>query len=268
MSTGGGTLTTAVGDIEIHDKGEGGPAPVVYLHSANGEADGLTFLDLLAESRRVVAPVFPGFGNSEGLEHIEDIEDAAFHVLDVLDRLEFATADLVGMSLGGWMGAEVAVRWPERVRRLVLINSVGLYVEGSPITEIFGRRLDELSDELFADPEFPVAQIMREMAKFENNPGAIPFELLRPVIQSQAVTAKLGWNPYLHDPKLRGRLGRITSPTLVVHGVKDGIVPRAHAEAFAAGIPTACIADLQAAAHLAAVERPQELSEIVLAHLG
>jgi len=266
-STSASSLTSAVGEIDIHDQGQGGPAPVVYLHSANGEADDLTFLDLLALTRRVVAPVFPGFGTSEGIEHIEDIEDAAFHILDILDRLGFDQVDLVGMSLGGWMAAEVAVRWPERVRRLVLVNSVGLYVEGSPITEIFGRRFDELAGELFADPELPAAQLMREMAKFESNPGAIPFDLLRPMIQAQAVTAKLGWNPYLHDPKLRGRLGRISSPTLVVHGVKDGIVPRAHAETFAQGISSACLADIQGAAHLAAVEKPEELSELVLAHL-
>ena len=69
--------------------------------------------------------------SQRAIEHIEDIEDAAFHVLDVMDRLQIESADLVGMSLGGWMAAEVAVRWPERVRRMVLVNSVGLYVEGS-----------------------------------------------------------------------------------------------------------------------------------------
>ena len=115
----------------------------------------MALLEELADTREVVAPLFPGFGASEGLEHIDDIEDAAFHLLDVLDRLGFATCDLVGMSLGGWMAAELAVRWPERVRRMVLVNPVGLYVEGAPITEIFGRVLSELADELFADPDFP-----------------------------------------------------------------------------------------------------------------
>jgi pimeloyl-ACP methyl ester carboxylesterase len=227
----------------------------------------LTFLENLAARRRVVAPLFPGFGASEGIEHIEDIEDAAFHVLDVMDRLQIQSADLVGMSLGGWMAAEVAVRWPERVRRMVLVNSVGLYVEGSRITEIFGRQLDELATELFADPEFPVAQLMRMMAGATRDPASIPFDLLRPFIQAEAVTAKIGWNPYLHNPKLRGRLGRITAPTLVVHGVQDGIVPRAHAEAFAQGIPRARLVDLDATAHLAVIERPDEVSELVAAHL-
>jgi pimeloyl-ACP methyl ester carboxylesterase len=258
-----GSQQTAVGSVEIYEGGSGGPAPLVYLHSANGEGAGLQFLDLLAESRRVVAPIFPGFGTSLGIEQIEDIEDAAFHLLDLLDRLEIPEADLAGMSLGGWIAAELAVRWPERVRRLVLVNSVGLYVEGSPIKEIFGRSLDELASDLFADPDFPVAMLMRELAKMEKDPTAIPFELLRPVVQAQAVTAKLGWNPYLHDPKLRGRLVRVSAPTLVVHATEDGIVPRPHAVAFAEGINDSTLVELKNAAHLAAVERPMELAGIV-----
>jgi pimeloyl-ACP methyl ester carboxylesterase len=262
-----GSQQTAVGAVEIYEGGRDGPAPLVYLHSANGEAAGLQFLDLLAESRRVLAPVFPGFGSSEGIEHIEDIEDAAFHLLDLLDRLEIPTADLAGMSLGGWMAAELAVRWPERVRRLVLINSVGLCVESSPIREIFGRPLDELASDLFADPDFPLAILMRELTKLDKDPSAVPFELLRPVLQAQAVTAKLGWNPYLHDPKLRGRLNRVSAPTLVVHAVKDGIVPLSQAEAFAEGISDSSLVQLESAAHLAAIERPVELAEIVIEFL-
>jgi len=259
-----GSLDTAVGLVELYEGGGGGRTPLFYLHSANGEAAGLELLDLLAAGRRVLAPVFPGFGSSEGIEHIEDIEDAAFHLLDLCDRLEIPSADFVGMSLGGWMAAELAVRWPERVRRMVLVNAVGLYVKGSPIGEIFGRPLDELAGDLFADPEFPLAMLMREMAKFDKGLSEVPFDLLRPVLQAQAVTAKLGWNPYLHDPKLRGRLGRITAPTLVVHASDDGIVPRSHAEAYVAGIPASRIAVLEKAAHLAAIERPVELSEMVV----
>jgi pimeloyl-ACP methyl ester carboxylesterase len=184
-----------------------------------------------------------------------------------MDRLGVESADLVGSSLGGWMAAEVAVRWPERIRRMVLVNPVGLYIAGSPITEIFGRHLDELAGELFADPEFPLAQLMRLMEGSGRDPASIPFDLVRPYIQAEAATAKIGWNPYLHNPKLAGRLGRITAPTLVVHAVKDGIVPRAHAEAYAERIPDACVIDLADAAHLAVIERPVELSAMVAAHL-
>ena len=263
-----GALDTAVGTIEVHRGGAGGPAPLVYLHSAQGEGPGMVLLEVLADTRLVVAPLFPGFGESEGLPLIDDIEDAAFHLLDILDRLELPWCDLVGTSLGGWMAAELAVRWPERVRRMVLINAVGLYVEGSPITEIFGRKPSELAAELFADPDYPMAQLMRAMDAMEVDPSQIPFELVRPVLQSLAATAKVGWNPYLHDPKLLGRLHRVSAPTLIVHARQDGIVPRAHAEAYRSAIADATLVDVEDAAHLAPLERPDEVAKLVLEHLG
>ena len=256
-----GTLDTAVGPIEVHRAGAGGPAPVLYLHSAQGEGPGMAMLEELADTRQVVAPLFPGFGASEGLALIDDIEDAAFHLLDVLDRLGFAACDMVGSSLRRMDGRGAAVRWPERVRRMVLVNAVGLYVEGAPITEIFGRAPSALAADLFADRDFPLAQLMRAMDAMEADPSQIPFEFVRPVLQAQAATAKVGWNPYLHDPKLRGRLGRITAPTLVVHARQDGIVPRAHAQAYASAIPGAVVVELDDAAHLAVLERPVELAE-------
>jgi pimeloyl-ACP methyl ester carboxylesterase len=260
-------VDTAVGAAEVYRGGRGGPAPLVYLHSAQGESPGLAMLEELADRREVVAPMFPGFGASEGLDRIDDIEDAAFHLVDVLDRMELARCDLVGLSLGGWMAAEVCVRWPDRVRRMVLVNPVGLYVEGAPVAEIFGRPLPELARALFADQQHPVAQLMHSMALMEDDPSQVPFDLVRPILQAQAATAKVGWNPYLHDPKLRARLGRVRAPTLIVHGRQDGIVPRAHAEAYASGIDDATIVDVDGAAHLAPLERPRELAALIASHL-
>lgn len=262
-----GTLTTSVGEIELRRGGEAGQVPLVYLHSAQGEGEGMVLLETLCESREVLAPVFCGFGTSEGIEHVDDIEDAAFWVLDVTERLGASEVDLVGMSLGGWMAAEFAVRWPEIVRRLVLINPVGLYVEGAPIKEIFGRNLSELAGELFADPDHPIAQLMRALAQFDSDPSQIPFDLIRPVLQAQAATAKMGWNPYLHNPKLRRRLHRISASTLVIHGSQDGIVPRVHAEAYVEAIAGSRLEVLDQAAHLAALERPEEIARLVLDHL-
>jgi pimeloyl-ACP methyl ester carboxylesterase len=106
------------------------------------------------------------------------------------------------------------------------------------------------------------------MDGMEADPSQVPFELVRPILQAQAATAKVGWNPYLHDPKLQGRLGRITAPTLIVHARRDGIVPRAHAETYASAIPHAALTDLDGAAHLAPLERPDEVCKLVLEHLG
>ena len=259
-------LDTDVGTVRVLRAGAGDP--VVYLHSAMGEGAGMLFLEDLAEERAVVAPVFPGFGGSEGIEAIEDMEDAVFHLLDVFDRLGLSSPAVIGLSLGGWMAAELATRYPERVNRLVLVNPVGLYIPGAEIKEIFGRPLNELAADMFADQAHPMAQMMSQLDTLWASEVEIPFEVLRPLLQSMAATAKLGWDPYLHDPKLARRLPRVGAPTLVVHGAKDTFVPRAHAETYAAGIPRARLVDVDDAAHLLPLERPEELATLVRAHLS
>jgi pimeloyl-ACP methyl ester carboxylesterase len=258
-------IDTAVGKIQVLRGGSGDP--LVYLHSATGEVTlGLPMLEDLADDFDVIAPVFPGFGESEGIDGIDDIEDAAFHAADVLDRLGLRAPAVMGLSLGGWMAAELATRWPERVSRLILVNAVGLYIEGAEIGEIFGRTPAELAADLFADQSHPLAQMMHALGEFTGDVGQqveVPMELLLPIVKSMGATAKVGWRPYLHNPKLRRRLFRVTAPTLVVHGVQDGLVPRAHAEAYAEEITNARIVDIDDASHLLPLEKPAELAAVV-----
>ncbi len=259
------SVGTSVGKIQLRRGGSG--EPVVYLHSASGEGAGLEFLDQLARDSEVYAPMFPGFGDSEGIESIEDMEDAVFHLLDLFDRLGLSAPGVVGLSLGGWMAAELATRYPDRVSRLVLVNPAGLYIPGSEINEIFGRPLDELAAEMFADQNHPVAALMRQMASATSSQTDIPFELIKPVLASLSATAKLAWNPYLHNPKLAKRLWRVGAPTLVVHGTQDGLIPRAHSEAYAEAIPDARLVDLDRVAHMIPMEKPVELADLVRKHL-
>jgi pimeloyl-ACP methyl ester carboxylesterase len=258
-------LSTQVGKVQVIRGGPQGGAQVVYLHSAQGESSGLLLLERLADWADTIAPVFPGFGESEGIDEIDDIEDAVFHLLDVFDSLGLDAPNVVGLSLGGWLAAEIATRYPERIGRMVLVNPAGLYIPGHPIKEIFGRDLDELATELFHDQAHPVASLMHQMATLAASSmgGDLPFELLKPILQSQAATAKLGWDPYLHNPKLQKRLYRVTAPTLIVHGASDGLIPRAHAEAYEAGIAGARLVDVAEAAHMLPLEKPDELDKAI-----
>ncbi|MGH9120242.1 MAG: alpha/beta fold hydrolase [Acidimicrobiales bacterium] len=257
------TIDTAVGRIEYQRGGSG--ATLVYLHSAAGEGPGLEFVWRAAERFDVVAPVFPGFWGSEGIEHIDDMEDVVFHLTDLFDRLGLDRPIVIGLSLGGWMAAELATRYPERLGGLVLVNPVGLHVDGARVGDIFGRSPAEMVDDLFADRGHPMAQLALGLDGYWHDParfGEMPFDAVRPVVQHLAAVAKLGWNPYLHNPRLRRRLPRITVPTLVVAAYADRLVPTAHAEAYAAGIPGARLV-MAPGAHLLPVEQPAELTELV-----
>lgn len=262
-------VETHVGKMQVR-RGGSGPV-VVYLHSATGEGEAMLLLDELSASCEVVAPMFPGFGESEGIDEMEDMEDAVFHLLDVFDRLELTREGqgpptVAGLSLGAWMAVELATRYPERVGRLVLVNPVGLFIEGAGVRDIFGRTPAEMAEDMFADQSHPMAQMMHMLSEFRSDPtrmAEIPFEMIRPLAQTMAATAKLGWDPYLHNPKLRKRLHRVTAPTLVVRGAQDTLVPPAHAEAYAAEIPNARLVEVDGAAHLLPLEKPSELAQLV-----
>jgi len=256
-------LDTPLGKIQLFRSGEG--PPLVYLHSAGGETV-IPTLEDLAGDHAVVVPVFPGFGASEGIERIDGMEDAVFHLLDVLDLLELRAPAVMGLSLGAWMAAELATRAPERVGRLILVSPVGLHLDGAPVAQLFGRTPAELAEDLYADQSHPMAQMMHLLDEWVGDVTKmvdLPAGMLMPMVQSMAATAKLGWNPYLHNPKLPGRLRRITAPTLVVAGAADRFTLRAHAEAYVAGIAGARLAVIEGAGHMVPMERPEEFTAVV-----
>jgi pimeloyl-ACP methyl ester carboxylesterase len=264
-------VQTRVGKVEVL---RGGPASasgptIVYLHSATGEGLGLPFTEALADTHAVVAPMFPGFGESEGIDEIDDMEDVAFHLLDLLDILELRRPALTGLSLGGWMAAELATRYPERLSHLVLVNPVGLHIDGEPIKDIFGRSPAEMAKDLFHDDDHPLAALMRSVS-YRSDPAVLEnltFDMIKPVVKNLGAAARIGWDPYLHNPKLRRRLYRITVPTLVVRGEHDTLVPAAHAEAYAAEIPGARLEIAPDVAHLATVERGADVARLVSAFI-
>jgi pimeloyl-ACP methyl ester carboxylesterase len=261
-------IDAPIGKIQLW-RGGSGP-PLVYLHSAGGE-NTHPALEQLAESYEVLVPIFPGFAESEGLESIDGMEDAVFHLLDLWEILGLDAPPVMGMSLGGWMALELATRYPERVSKLVLINAVGLHLDEAPVNELFGRTPGELADMLFADQNHPMAVVMHQMDAFAGDVGKeteIPIEFVLPMWKALGATARLGWDPYLHNPKLRSRLRRVTAPTLVVAGAQDGLVPMIYAETYAAEIPNARLAVIENAAHWLPFEKPDELTALVEAFLA
>ena len=247
-------------EVTLHSGGSG--EPLVYLHSASGEAASwIAPLEALATRFHVYAPVHPGFPGSRGIERIDHIQDLALHYVDLLNDLELERAHLVGSSLGGWIAAEVASLWPERVATLTLVDSAGLWLDEAPPEEIFGVKGDVLAERLFHDQSNPVAQMLR--ASVNARPEDLPEEFLVGFFQSTEATARVAWNPYLHNPALAARLDRVTSPALVVWGENDRLIPLAYAKRFrdllthAAG--GARLVTLPRCGHLPVLEQPEAL---------
>ena len=239
----------------VHELRGGSGKPLVYLHSAMGESSlWLPYLEALAQTREVFAPMHPGFGKSEGIDDIRDIEDYVWHYLAYFDANGWESVDIVGLSLGGWIAAEIAARYPERVSSLVLTSSVGIWVRDTPIHDIFVVDLDRpetVIDVSFHDTTCPAAQMLTAMMAAKN----LPDEMLEDIVKARAATAKVGWNPLLHDPRLESLLHRVTARTLCLWGSHDKIVPPVYGETFARRIPNAELRIVDQCGHLIPLEK-------------
>ncbi len=251
----------------IHEIRGGAGRPLLYLHSTMGEATWLTpHLVALARHYQVYAPAHPGFLDSEGIEQIRHVEDLVYHYLAYLDAKGWQAVDVVGLSLGGWIAAELAARYPERVAKLVLVDAVGIWVPEQPMADLFaidGRFPERLRDLLFHDPSVPAARAMAVGIGAE-----LPDAVLAHVVKAFAATAKIGWNPLLHDPRLEGLLHRVTAPTLCLWGSHDRVVPLAYGEKYAKLIPGARLEVVPDCGHLLPFERPDAFTNAVRDFLG
>ena len=228
--------------------------PLVYLHSGFGEAGALPLFDHLADAGfAVTAPALPGFGESGPAHDCHRIEDAVFSLRSFLGERPV----VVGSSLGGWLAAELAVWFPDQVAALVLVDAMGLRIEGRPIFDIFAARYQETIRQVL--PHGGDLLELLEPAYDADDPAAPLLHLFN----ASEATARLGWNPFLHDPKLLERLPGVAAPTLVVWGADDGVVPLAHGEAFAAAIPDARLEVIERCGHLPALEQPAALANLV-----
>jgi len=249
---------------------DGAGPPLLYLH---GFADvhsvkdnWLPFHRRLATEARVIAPAHPGCAQTDENPDVDAIEDVVFHYLEVFDALKLTQFDLVGSCVGGWIAAEVAVRHPEKIRKLVLIGAAGLFVEKALIGDVFmmaqperGASYAGLREMLFLGENQPIA-----LELFPDGMGALEDELRR--YQMLRFGSRIGFKPpYFYNRSLVNRLHRISAPALILWGEKDNMVPRVHGETYARLIPNAVELKLiPGAGHSVIVEQPEFAAQCVL----
>jgi pimeloyl-ACP methyl ester carboxylesterase len=236
---------------KFEDRGEG--TPFLLLHGGGGPQTVAGFAALLAEHGRVITPVHPGFGGTDRPEDLADMRGLAKLYLTLLDDLDLHDVTIVGNSMGGWIAAEMGAQGSERIGKIVLVNAVGLEVDGEPVVDIFPLTPAELAKLSFHNPE-----------KFTFDPSSLPEEQRVIVAANRAALAVYG-GATMTDPTLRDRLPGISAPTTVLWGEADQIVTPAYGRAFAAAIPGATFRLLAETGHVPQVETPQQLLAEVLA---
>ena len=238
----------------IHLWTGGTGADLLFLHGAGGAGRWLTFQAQLAERFTVRFPSHPGHGGSPAAEWIEHISDLAFHYLDLLDQLGLERVHLVGASFGGWIAAEMATMASHRLASLVLIDPVGIRVDGWIYPFLFGMDIPEIVATLFHNP----------MAALALAPPDQSIDTLALQYRQGAALARVAWNPYLYNPLLRRRLGRIASPTLLCWGAHDRLAPLAPCgETWARAIPGARLQVFDDSGHVPHLEETDAVADAV-----
>jgi pimeloyl-ACP methyl ester carboxylesterase len=249
------TLSVAGTDIEVFEGGQG--APVLFLHGASGVTAGDPFLALLAKQRRVIAPSHPGFGRSPLPDWLDSVDDIAHIHLELIDKLGLnGKLDIIGCSVGGWITAEIATKVPERINRLVMVGPVGVKVgpvDRLDIPDMFALPQDKVAKLIFHDPE-----------KFRPDLKSMTDEQINVMARNRETLALITWEPYMHNPKLKHRLHRVTAPALFVRGASDGLVSAEYLQKYAALLPNARTDTIAQAGHAPQVEQPAALAGKVL----
>ncbi len=167
---------------------------------------------------------------------------------------------MVGVSLGAWIAAEIAVKSTARMSRLVMANAVGIKVgdrETRDIVDIFALTDKEYLELAYADPDAG-----------RRDYKALPDAEVLAAARAREATARFAWNPYFHNPRLKSRLHRIRIPTLFLWGSHDRMLSEAYGRAYCAMIPGARFEPIDRAGHFPDQEQPKVFAEHVLAFAG
>ncbi|NUP44790.1 MAG: alpha/beta hydrolase [Streptomyces sp.] len=249
--------TTVHADLSLTVSEAGTGRPVLMLHGGGGPATVAGLARHLSRTAHALVPVHPGWDGTDRPARLTGVGDLALAYLDELRDRGLRDVAVVGSSLGGWVAAEMALRdTAGLVTGLVLIDAVGVHVDGEPIADVFALDPRALAEHSWHDPD-----------RFHVDPAAIPADELARRQGNMATMRVLAGDPYMHDPHLLDRLARVRVPALLLWGESDRVVTPAYGAAFAAALPDAHLAVIPAAGHLPQIEQPEATHTLIDAFL-
>jgi pimeloyl-ACP methyl ester carboxylesterase len=244
-------------------EGEGEPLLLIQGLSGNHLHWGEDFLALLRPHFDVIAFDNRGIGHSDPVDGPFSIADMADDSAGLLDALGVESAHVLGISMGGMIGQELALRHPEKVRTLSLGCTYAGGQDSATTDPAVVQRLGELfmtgrveealryGFEVNVSPRF--AEDPAHFALAKDVAAQLPAQLDLLMLQVQAVAG--------HDTS--ERLGDIEAPTLVIHGTVDQMLPVSNAHAIAARIPGSRLEIFEDVGHAFWWERPEEAARFV-----
>ncbi len=243
--------------LELRVGGKG--SPLLVLPGVDDGFELLPFHHDLAKHFRVLLPSLPGCGRCQLPPWMDSVDDLAYFMLDLVEEMNLAPVNLLGTGFGGWVVAEMAVRCQNHLSRLILADAFGIKISEPTvrdIADIFVLTHEELTQLAWYDPS-----AAKDM-KVPGTPG-LSQEDLRETLRRRQTIHMIGWKPFMHNPKLLRRLGRIKVPTLLLWGESDRIVTTEYGHAYHQAIPGSQFKTIPQAGHYPYRERPEEFAGLV-----
>ena len=250
--------------VELHHRFDGpADAPVLVLGSSLGTTGAMwdDNVGALSARFRLLRYDTRGHGGSPAPEGPYTMDELGADVLALLDRLELERVSFCGLSIGGMIGMWLASEAPERIDRLVLCCTVPRF----PPRELWDERIETVRAEGIEPMVEPAIERWLPPEVREARPEAA--DHLRALIRATAPEGYAGCCEAIRDMDLRDRLPRIEAPTLVVAGSGDPSTPAEKVHTIADHVRDAHYVELDGAAHIANMARPEEFERAVLDHL-
>lgn len=260
----GRTVTAAGIRTNLHDVGTG--SPLLMIHGSgpgvSAWANWRLSIPVLSQRARVIAPDMVGFGFSERPSgHRYAMDSWVAQAVGVLDALEVERADLVGNSFGGALALALAIRHPQRVRRLVLMGSVGVPFDLTPgLDAVWGYEpspsaMRALLDVFAHDPKFATDELAQLRYEASIRPGFHEsFAAMFPAPRQRWVDAMCS---------APADIRALPHETLVLHGREDRVIPLANSLTLAQWIPNSQLHVFGHCGHWTQIEHAARFNRLV-----
>jgi pimeloyl-ACP methyl ester carboxylesterase len=259
--------------LHIRDEGpKNDKTPVVLVHGTGASLhtwDG--WVSGLKSKRRVIRFDLPGFGlTGPEPQNNYTIEKYTDYLVNLLDHLGIAHAIVAGNSLGGYLGWATAIRYPNRVSKLVLVDASGYPYKAESVPIAFKLSQNKFAS-MFLKDFIPKFVVRSSVENVYGDPSLVSDELVdryyelalregnRTAISKRFVQTQPG--------KLRYELNTLSVPTLLIWGGKDKLIPLEMGKQFNRDIPNSTLVVFEELGHVPHEENPDATLSTVLAFL-
>ena len=230
--------------------------PLLVLHGSGGNPGWMPYHEALSQNFTVYAPSHPGYDKSDRPSWVSTINDVAHFYLGFMENLGLDRVSVLGISMGGWVAAEIAAMCHHRLKGIVLVDAVGIKPQVGEIAEI-----------LMVSPEQTRQLAYYDVSKAPSRDN-LTEEEENTLWRNREMASRLCWKPYMHNPSLPEYLKLVRIPALIIWGRQDGLVPLNCGEIYHQVLQGSILHVIDQCGHSPQTEKREEFLEVTQSFLS